>query len=155
MTCIGSYYWEWLLHVTDSASRLSWSGGFWYNICLKNGLFVLNFEFNTICDTLVKASWKSFSNYIKWCSGSLTIRSEPPHDKTSNMAQWRLKSAWAIALGLISRHCMHEESLGPKLPIEHTLPDWPDWTDAQADQSLRYPHEESLGRYPLSAQRRL
>ena len=38
---------------------------------------------------------------------------EPPHDKTNNVAVRLLKTQ--ISLG-----CLHEESLGPKLPIEHT-----------------------------------
>ena len=35
-------------------------------------------------------------------------------------AQRRLRSAWASAQSEQSLHCPHEESLGPKLPIERT-----------------------------------
>ena len=36
-------------------------------------------------------------------------------------AQGRLRSAWASAQSDQSLRCPHEESLGPQLPIEHTL----------------------------------
>ena len=35
-------------------------------------------------------------------------------------AQQRLRSAWASAESDQSLHCPHEETLGPKLPVEHT-----------------------------------
>ena len=35
-------------------------------------------------------------------------------------AQWRLRSAWAPTKSDQSLCCLHEESLGPHLPIEHT-----------------------------------
>ena len=47
---------------------------------------------------------------------------EPPHDKTNKMAC--APSSDSDQPGhlpsLISLRCPHEESLGPKLPIEHT-----------------------------------
>ena len=47
---------------------------------------------------------------------------EPPHDKTNKMmcAQRRLRSAWASAQSDQSLPCVHEESLGPKLPLKST-----------------------------------
>ena len=47
----------------------------------------------------------------------------PANDKTYKMewcAQRRLRSAWASAQSDQSLRCPHEESLGPKLPIERT-----------------------------------
>ena len=61
---------------------------------------------------------------------------EPRHDKTNKMTVRPAKTQ--ISLGI--------------------HPNWSElaWASAQSDQSLRYPHEESVGpSYPLSAQRRL
>ena len=58
-------------------------------------------------------------------------------------AQRRLRSAWASAQSDQSLRCPHEESLGPKLPIERTAKNIVRpviWAYAQADLSLRWAH---------------
>ena len=50
-------------------------------------------------------------------------------NEQNDCTQWRLRSAWASAQTDHLR-CPHEESLGPKLPIEHT---------AKTDQTGRMP----------------
>ena len=58
--------------------------------------------------------------------------------KKNKQTKWRLGSAWESAQSDQSFRCLHEESLGPYLPIERTAKDWSDWVDAQADWSLRW-----------------
>ena len=47
---------------------------------------------------------------------------EPPYDKTNKMtcAQRRLRSAWPSAQSDQSLRCLHDETLGPQLPIQCT-----------------------------------
>ena len=82
---------------------------------------------------------------------------EPPHDKTNKWFVHLTKSQISLGVRPLWSDCSHEESLGPKLPIEHTPktlvkahsenPDqsaqrrlWSDWANAQADLSLRWAH---------------
>ena len=60
-------------------------------------------------------------------------------------AQRRLRSAWASAQTDQSLHYPHEESLGPKLPIDAQRRLWSDWADAPADLSLRWVHSHFVG----------
>ena len=51
--------------------------------------------------------------------------------------QRRLRSAWTSTQSDQSLRCLHEESLGPPLPIECTVETLSDWADAEVDPSLR------------------
>ena len=57
--------------------------------------------------------------------------------------QLRLRSTWASAQSDQSLHCLHEESLGPELPIEHTaktlirLGICPGWSDQSSLSAWR------------------
>ena len=55
-------------------------------------------------------------------------------------AQRSLKSAWASAQSDQSLPCLHEERLGPELPIERKAKTLITWADAQADLSFRWAH---------------
>ena len=72
------------------------------------------------------------------------------HDKTLRASAWQNQqndclpseeSVQHVHLpSLINLHCPHEESLGPKLPIERTAK-----TDAQPDLSLGWVHSQIVG----------
>ena len=65
---------------------------------------------------------------------------ELPHDKTYMSVCWFChEAAQILFVSLVS-----DKAIWLKFPAS-----------SQSDQSLRCPHEESLGPYPLSAQRRL
>ena len=61
--------------------------------------------------------WRNIENYLK-----LSSINELPHDKTNKLTclQRRHRSAWTSAQSDQGLRCPHEESLGPRLPIEHT-----------------------------------
>ena len=106
--------------------------------------------FFALCKLLSLLIWRWMvnENSLKYLCFNNII--EPPHDKTSNVVVCPAKSqislgirpVWSESslsawrkLGSLPTHCVHSE-------------DWSDWAaSAQSDQSLRCPHEESLGPY--------
>ena len=93
----------------------------------------------TLWDNLITVLTPTRS-FVRIC---VTLIIESEHDKTNKMTfapQRRLRSTWTSAQSDQSLRCLHEESLGPSLPIEPKRTLWSDCAGAQADLILCCAH---------------
>ena len=89
------------------------------------------FERRSVCRRI-----KTMSQF-KWA----TLR----QNQQNGMCAQRSRSAWASAQSDQRFRCPHEESLVLSYPLSAQQKLWSDWSDAEADLSLRWAHSLSVG----------